>query len=621
VPKRVYKACDPLETIARLRHILHDLSIVPVVVDWQEVSSQCYSTRVVACDLPPMFNAGGFGSNGKGLTHAFALASAYGELLERLQNNYLLVKENDYGLVTANGRFFPDETRVSYTRLMEEQPDVMGSLICGDLPEGTREDLDRDGILCVPFYNVFEDRIERLPVELIQQACLSNGMCAGNTPEEALSHGLSEIAERMAIAHAFGREAPELPTIPREIVDTLTIGEHIRAIEAGAGVVLRFKDASLGGRYPVVACIVTDEDRSRCHIHYGADPLLETAIERSVTETFQGRTPTERLAARSPLTFDFRSHLSAHADPLGVEQFMAMRSGEAEVHDSLLFDVGHSRHADAFMSDFRSLPDSLAFAVDCFRRDGKKLYVRDVSFLGFPSYHAYCPGASEVLRLNKGRPLHSPSESRLIRSVLLRLKSSSAGDVLAAARLIERSLDFAYHHPRTGERPFRLSVMLSSSSDFITEFVDDPSWGGKLLALMALKGGDHEMAARNYSRYVTACQRRDGAGSRELCRLAHLKLRAGNVGEDERRRRLASFFEAADVDEVARDLSDDDPFRDLALPECGDCSSCPVAGECACPQWKRVDASLRERARQNPIDQTQLRSLFHYPSRRLTGEA
>ena len=48
----------------------------------------------------------------------------------------------------------------------------------------------------VPYYNVTDKKVEYLPLEFIIASCGSNGMCAGNSPEEAIIQGICEIFER-----------------------------------------------------------------------------------------------------------------------------------------------------------------------------------------------------------------------------------------------------------------------------------------------------------------------------------------------------------------------------------------------------------------------------------------
>ena len=48
----------------------------------------------------------------------------------------------------------------------------------------------------VPYYDVFNKTLVNLPIDIIFNIISTSGMCAGNTPEEALVQGISEVLER-----------------------------------------------------------------------------------------------------------------------------------------------------------------------------------------------------------------------------------------------------------------------------------------------------------------------------------------------------------------------------------------------------------------------------------------
>ena len=85
-----YKSENPSKTISQIQNILRSLNIA-VKVDVQSNFGYDFSCRLSICNGGlEFFN---LGSNGKGMSEEYALASAYAELLERLQNKALL-KEN-----------------------------------------------------------------------------------------------------------------------------------------------------------------------------------------------------------------------------------------------------------------------------------------------------------------------------------------------------------------------------------------------------------------------------------------------------------------------------------------------------------------------------------------------
>ena len=80
-----YKDCNPETTVKRIRKILDDMQI-KVNEYWNESGLEnCHSLRLTVADSA-------IGANGKGVTHDFAAASAYGEFVERFQSGLFLYK-------------------------------------------------------------------------------------------------------------------------------------------------------------------------------------------------------------------------------------------------------------------------------------------------------------------------------------------------------------------------------------------------------------------------------------------------------------------------------------------------------------------------------------------------
>jgi len=91
------KVCLPEETIQKIRNILYSLAIHVYEAGWNTFSNQCFSVRLMDADFP-------FTSiNGKGITRDFALASAYGEFMERLQASPGAMITHSFGLKTKKG--------------------------------------------------------------------------------------------------------------------------------------------------------------------------------------------------------------------------------------------------------------------------------------------------------------------------------------------------------------------------------------------------------------------------------------------------------------------------------------------------------------------------------------
>jgi ribosomal protein S12 methylthiotransferase accessory factor YcaO len=87
-PER-HKAVPPLETVRRIRALLADLDVFTVETFHPPAENgAAYSCRLELGDAP--FLGAGFSVNGKGMSPRWALASAYGEFMERLECGELL---------------------------------------------------------------------------------------------------------------------------------------------------------------------------------------------------------------------------------------------------------------------------------------------------------------------------------------------------------------------------------------------------------------------------------------------------------------------------------------------------------------------------------------------------
>lgn len=149
------------------------------------------------------------------------------------------------------------------------------------------------GICALPYVRQSDGVTVQIPVNVIGNLFVSNGMSAGNGPDEALVQGLSEIFER-AIKSRIISEAITLPEVPAEVMARYP---HIQAgLDAlnGRGFTLRALDASLGGRYPAMCVVLMNPADGGVYASFGAHPRFEVALERALTELLQGRALDER---------------------------------------------------------------------------------------------------------------------------------------------------------------------------------------------------------------------------------------------------------------------------------------------------------------------------------------
>jgi ribosomal protein S12 methylthiotransferase accessory factor len=281
------------ETIKNMTSMIEALGIKLEIASWRNPVPHVWSVHIRDADSPMCF------TNGKGATKDAALCSALGEYLERISTNYFY---NDFylGDEIANSEFvhYPNEKWFSIPNdnslpqgLMDEHLINVygndGDLNASNLVDTNSGNIER-GICALPYQRQSDKEMVYIPVNLIGNIFVSNGMSAGNTVYEARVQCLSEIFER-AVKNKIILEEITLPEVPKSVLEKYpTILEGINKLEE-QGFPIVVKDASLGGKFPVMCVTLMNPKTCGVFASFGAHPKFEVALERSLTELLQGR--------------------------------------------------------------------------------------------------------------------------------------------------------------------------------------------------------------------------------------------------------------------------------------------------------------------------------------------
>ncbi|AXI02641.1 OsmC domain/YcaO domain-containing protein [Aquirhabdus parva] len=281
------------ETIANMSGILAGLGMKIEIASWRNIVPNVWSLNIRDAQSPMCF------TNGKGSTKESALASALGEFIERLNCNFFY-NDQFWGEDIANADFvhYPDEKWFKpgpkdalpkeildeYCLEIYNPDDELRGSHLYDTNSGNVE----RGICSLPFVRQSDGEVVYFPSNLIENLFLSNGMSAGNTLVEAQVQCLSEIFER-AVKRQILEGEMTLPDVPQAVLDKYpSILAGIKALEEQGFPVL-VKDASLGGKYPVMCVTLMNPRTGGVFASFGAHPNFEVALERSLTELLQGR--------------------------------------------------------------------------------------------------------------------------------------------------------------------------------------------------------------------------------------------------------------------------------------------------------------------------------------------
>lgn len=385
---RRYKETSPEKTVKRIKDILKKYG-VEVEENWTKKSSVgTYSLRLC-------IKGTNLGQNGKGMTKEYAMASAYAEFLERYQNGILVFRQ-EKPTKELPFVYSADEKKFSVEELVLQNDSFMEKIY--DNNKDTNENKmklikeifgNNKDIICLPHYSVRDKKVIYIPHVLSCHLIGTNGMCAGNSPEEAIIEGISEILERYVTMQLIYKKV-SLPEIPNDYLENFPkVKEMMGKLQKKEGYVCKLLDCSFGGKYPVAGLVIFQKNTGRFGFKLGAHPDYGIAMERCFTEAAQGM---DIYDYAKGCLFDFKNE-DIFKDE-NVREFV--NSNVA----TLPYEIFSKEKTYSFtkMKDVSKLSNKqiLNYLVENLLENGHDVLIRDVSTLGFPSYRIIIPGMTEV---------------------------------------------------------------------------------------------------------------------------------------------------------------------------------------------------------------------------------
>lgn len=379
------------DTIQDMTKALASLGIKIEIASWRNIVPNVWSVHIRDAASPMCF------TNGKGATKESALCSALGEYMERISCNYFY---NDFYLGE-------DLSKSSFVHYPDEKWFPAG--INDTLPDGvmdehmlriynpnnelksshlidTNSGMTERGICAQPFIRQSDKKIVYVPVCLLGNLFVSNGMSAGNTVYEARVQCLSEIFER-AVKKQIIEDELALPDVPQEVLAKYPrIMAGINDLEE-KGFPVFVKDASLGGRYPVMCVTLMNPQTGGVFASFGAHPKFELALERSLTELLQGRS-IEGLNDVPPPTFN---SLAVTEPNNFVEHFI-----DSTGVISWKFFAAKSNYEFCDWDFVGTTEEEFKFLMGILHALEKEVYIADYNDLGSHACRILVPGYSEI---------------------------------------------------------------------------------------------------------------------------------------------------------------------------------------------------------------------------------
>jgi ribosomal protein S12 methylthiotransferase accessory factor len=152
------------------------------------------------------------------------------------------------------------------------------------------------------------------------------------------------------------------------------------------------KDASLGGKYPVINVTLLNPKEGTVFASFGAHPKFQVALERTLTELLQGRR-LDQLNVFSPPSFE----LEDVKDHLNLEAHFIDSNGL--IHWNFLKKTPDFKFADWNFGG-KTTQEEFDTLTDIFHKMEKDVYIMDFEHLGVYGCRIHVPGMSEIYQPN-----------------------------------------------------------------------------------------------------------------------------------------------------------------------------------------------------------------------------
>ena len=416
------------DSICNMTKALNSLEANTILSKQLHPLTNCYSVNLKSQDAPNHIY-----TNGKGTNALACEASALGEYIERLQTNNFFIE-----FYMQNKAFYPDQKSFSsinecLNKNLNKFYNPNDELVLEDFIDFNTN--IKDEIVCLPFVNVTSAKNEKVyfPTNIIHNLYVSNGLATGNTPNEAKVQALSEIFERYVKIKII-KQGYSLPLIPLDIVKSFTkLYEDIQILES-YGYIVKVLDSSFDGLFPVVAISLIDPTTNSLFVSFGCHPILEVALERTMTELMQGRD------LKDLSTFEKPSFNSEHInDSFNIESHFINSDGKMNFS---FLNSNSSFKYSTWKYDGNSSDDEYQFLLDIVRSLNKDIYIREYDYIGFYSCQIIIPSISEIYPIDD-MIYNNANIGKEIRESILEFKNLDAEDIIQQIEHLSDDLDIA----------------------------------------------------------------------------------------------------------------------------------------------------------------------------------
>lgn len=602
---KLLKDDQPQNTVHRLRNVFYRLGIPLRESHWSNCLDNFYSVKL-SIDNTNLF------SNGKGTTTEYALASAYSELIERIQNLVLIFNDNyDANIKNLFSKGFiytPDEKHFKIKDFIRFFPKkIKDAFLKNDSQDKYFESLLKNTsvlknkCVCVPYFKIGSKEALYMPFELKWIVYGSNGMAAGNSLEEATVQAISEIFERLVnkeilydkitppnISDVFLKQFPKQYNMLKKIENTHNYNIIV-------------KDGTLNKNYPVVIVIFVNKKDMSYFVKLGSHPYFEIALERGLTEFFQGN-----INSKYFTNFELDGKMAIDCQ----DNFNKIFIHGNGIYPSNLFSNEFTYEFKEIYSSKYKANDNQTFIkqyYEILKKKGLDLYLRDFSFLGFPTVQAIVPGISEIETFTKNNSFEVINK-KTVREIIRKKKYQNKKEYLIMSinylkKIYENDSsailnDYIGLYFENNKCALNIPIELILSILLLKNKRVEESYNYIKAFLLKLKKSQSNIDIETYRYYKCI-------GDVLFLRKENSRIQNKTILS-----KLNNFYDKLLIEKVIEDLSISNLTKNLPELPCFECNKCIYENKCNYKKVEAIKMSIKEKYYENNIDQNDAKDII-----------
>lgn len=578
----IRKEKEEKSTIKNIKNILDCLGFDITIRDTYHVGLNLYSVRLEFEFLP------GIGVNGKGITYEIALASAYAEFMERLQSR-VLIRPN-YGLKSNPMFYFSDES-ISKDYANSALISIFSNIKDSKTKEMLKLMIDNEERYQVVsnFYHINSKTNQLMPSRIVSLLCRSNGLSSGNTYEEALVQATCEIIERYVTMEIFKQQWQLNSIDPKSL--SINGALYYSELFKSFGLEMLIKDCTLGGKFPALGVLIYNQQKTEYKFSIGCDPDINIAFQRAVTELVQGMEVSENRNTlrlnKMDLTDKDRTFIWEDKQDSPYWQWQ-----KEYIHRSGSYPMGlfNNEISDAFqvLSPFikekGNNAQAWAFIKESLISQEYQIYIKDYSYLGFPTVRVYIPGMSEIELLNSTNAMFYINYNHINQFLLNMREESIDNDKLFILDAIQGSAKFAMGG--------KIKTILSLIGVGDTDIFKIPC--NTLLGVICNVIGNDDLTHKYFSRDLD---------NNLLKLLFILSKEQSSFYDQDYMAQIENSIDAENIAKISECMKLHNLYSLFNFPSCPSCSMCSIKDNCKYELWYNINCMLEKQQKQYYTDQ------------------